>query len=135
MLYLIYKADHPKLDYREGQAQIVHLEADLHEVVKWADRQGRRWAFTLSNAASNYFKDRCDIAQLDEIDWEAVNATMWQQCKEEKQAEFLVEQSFPWKLVRRASVSLLVKFGNQVHDAIRRAGHKPAVKVQHDRYY
>ena len=134
MLYLIYKANHPKLDYREGQAPIVHLEADLHEVVKWADRKGRRWAFTLSNAASNYFKDCCDVAQLDEMDWTAVNATMWQQCKEEKQAEFLVERSFPWKLIRRVGVSSS-EVRKQVKDAIRRAGHKPTVKIQLDWYY
>ena len=112
----------------------MHLEADLHEVVKWADRKGRRWAFTLSNAASNYFKDGCDVAQLDEIDWKAVNATMWQQCKEGKQAEFLVERSFPWKLIRRVGVSS-GEVRNQVKDAIRKAGHQPAVKVQRDWYY
>ena len=44
----------------------------------WAERQGRRWAFTLSNAGSRYFQDRCDLAQLDEIDREAVRARNWQ---------------------------------------------------------
>ena len=68
MLYLIYKANHPDLDYRGGQDPIVHLEADLHETVEWADQEERRWAFTLSNAGSGYFIDRCDLAQLDEID-------------------------------------------------------------------
>ncbi|MDE0333332.1 MAG: DUF4433 domain-containing protein [Defluviicoccus sp.] len=49
MLYLIHMANHPELDYRGGQGPIVHLEADLREAVDWADRNGRRWAFTLSN--------------------------------------------------------------------------------------
>ena len=30
----------------------MHLEADLNEVVAWADASGRRWAFSLSNAGA-----------------------------------------------------------------------------------
>jgi hypothetical protein len=41
---------------------------------------------------------------LSDIDWAAVNATNWSQCKEGKQAEFLVEQQFPWELVSRIGV-------------------------------
>ena len=95
MLYMIHKANRQELDYHGGQGSIVHLEADLHEAVAWAERKERRWAFTLSNASSGYFEDRCDLSQLDEIDWEAVGARMWPHCKERKQAEFLVERSFP----------------------------------------
>src|SRR5437764_5776029 len=50
MLFLIHCANHPELAYRGGQEPIVHLEADLHETVAWADREDRRWAFSLSNA-------------------------------------------------------------------------------------
>ena len=97
-------ANSPELDYRGGQSPIVHLEADLHESVDWAERHGRRWAFTLSNAGSRYFQDRCDLAQLGELYWAAIQAQDWRACKEGKQAEFLMEQSFPWKLVRRVGV-------------------------------
>ena len=55
MLYVIHMANSPELDYRGGQGPIVHLEADLHEAVDWAERHGRRWAFTLSNAGSRLF--------------------------------------------------------------------------------
>ena len=61
MLYLIYQANHPELTYRGGQGPIVHLEFDLHRVVQWAEAQGLRWAFTLSNAGSYYFEDRCGL--------------------------------------------------------------------------
>ena len=74
MLYVIRQANHPKLTYRGGQNPIVHLEADLHRTVAWAEEQELRWAFTLSNAGSYYFEDRCDLRQLDQIDWDAVNA-------------------------------------------------------------
>ena len=104
MLYLLHKANHPEIAYCGGQDPIVHLEADLNETVAWAERRQRRWAFTLSNAAASYSEDRCDLAQLGEIDWNAVQAMDWRGCKNEKQAEFLIERSFPWKLVRRIGV-------------------------------
>jgi len=77
MLYVISMANHPQLEYRGGQKPIVHLEADLREGVALADSNDRRWAFTLSNAGSLYFKDRADLDQLDEIDWKAVQARQW----------------------------------------------------------
>ena len=95
MLYLMYQGNHPDLVYRGGQDPIIHLEADLHAVVDWANQEGRRWAFTLSNAGSYYFEDRSDLSQLDEIDWDAVQARQWQNRKERKQAEFLAGTQFP----------------------------------------
>lgn len=77
MLYLIHMANDPELTYRGGQRPIVHLEADLNRAVAWADMNERRWAFTLSNAGSYYFEDRCELAQLDEINWPAVRTNRW----------------------------------------------------------
>ena len=54
MLYVIDRANNPDLSYRGGQGPIVHLEADLHDVVAWADASSRRWAFSLSNAGAGY---------------------------------------------------------------------------------
>ncbi|PZP55639.1 MAG: DUF4433 domain-containing protein, partial [Azospira oryzae] len=65
MLYIIHQANHPELSYRGGQEPIVHLEADLHATVQWAQSSGRRWAFTTSNAGSYYFEDFADLADLD----------------------------------------------------------------------
>src|SRR5688572_32706394 len=52
MLFVIHQANHPDLTYRGGQGPIVHLEADLRQVVEWATENGRRWAFSLSNAGA-----------------------------------------------------------------------------------
>src|SRR5690606_37045011 len=101
---LIHQANHPELTYRGGQEPIVHLETDLHAVVLWAEHQGQRWAFTLSNAGAYYFEDRCDLAQLGEINWAAVQTRDWRHHKEGKQAEFLLERAFPWHLVERIRV-------------------------------
>ena len=113
MLYLIHRGNHPELTYRGGQGPIVHFEADLQAVVAWADAQPRRWAFTLSNAGARYFEDRSDLGQLDQIDWNAVRATDWHQCKEGKQAEFLLESSLPWHLVERIGVQSAHSPGSQ----------------------
>lgn len=134
MLYLIYQANHPELRYRGGQGPIVHLEADLRQTVTWAEEQGQRWAFTLSNAGACYFEDRTDLAQLDEIDWDAVQADDWRHCKEGKQAEFLIEGQFPWKLVARIGVQSRQIYG-QVSAALQAAAHRPPIEIRPDWYY
>lgn len=133
MLYLIHRRN-AELEYQGGQAQIVHLEADLRETVAWANANNRRWAFSLSNAGSYYFEDRADLAKLHEIDWDAVQARIWNQCKEPKQSEFLLEESFPWGLVRRIGVSNNIVYG-QVLNTLQQQEHKPTVEVNTDWYY
>ncbi len=133
MLYLIHRRN-AELTYQGGQAQIVHLESDLYETVAWANANNRRWAFTLSNAGSYYFEDRADLANLHEIDWDAVQARIWNQCKEAKQSEFLFEESFPWGLVRRIGVSNNIVYG-QVLNTLQQQEHKPTVEVKTDWYY
>ena len=134
MLFVIYMRNHPSLDYRGGQGPIVHLQADLHEAVAWAEENALRWAFTLSNAGSSYFQDYCDLAQLGEIDWNAVEATQWSDCREQKQAEFLLERSFPWQLVQRIGVHS-DSVGQQVRQAMQGAGHQPPVERRRSWYY
>lgn len=133
MLYLIHMRN-AELAYRGGQGPIIHLETDLYTTVQWANAQGRRWAFTLSNAGSYYFEDRADLAQLHEIDWDAVQARLWSPCKDRKQAEFLLEQSFPWHLVGRIGVHSRPVY-TQVMNALPAQGHRPAVEIRSDWYY
>ena len=136
MLYLIDQANHPKLDYRGGQGPIIHLQADLHTVVAWANENSRRWVFTLSNAGVKYFEDRKDLAKLQEIDWAAVQATDWQprKRKEGKQAEFLLERRFPWELVERIGVKSKAVY-DQVANALTANGHRPQIELRRDWYY
>ena len=134
MLYLIHKANHPELDYHGGQGAILHLESDLNTVIAWAEQQERRWAFTLSNAGSNYFEDRCDLSQLHEVDWDAVHARNWQGRTDGKQAEFLVEHSFPLSLVQRIGVCTM-HVQEQVRGIIRTTEHRPSVEIKPEWYY
>jgi hypothetical protein len=101
---MLHKGNHPELCYSEGQEAIIHLVADLHKVVRWAEINNRPWLFTLSNAGSTYFEERVNLSELREINWEAVNAEYWSECREQKQAEFLFAHSFPWQLVEKIGV-------------------------------
>lgn len=134
MLFLLHRGNHQGLTYRGGQEAIVHLEADLGTVVDWANQNGRRWAFTLSNAGAYYFEDRSDLNRLDEIDWNAVQARDWRSDKESKQAEFLLEYSFPWELVERIAVCSTTTY-RRVLVSLPPAGHRPSVEVRRDWYY
>jgi hypothetical protein len=134
MLYLINQANHLDLVYRGGQGPIVHLEADLKKTVAWAESQGLRCAFTLSNAGAFYFEDRCHLTQLGDIDWDAVLAQDWKHCKEGKQAEFLLERRFPWDLVERIGV-LSQDVHNRVVRILGTLDHRPLVVVKREWYY
>lgn len=140
MLYLIYQANHPELAYHGGQSPIVHMEADLNTSVTWAQQNNHRWAFTLSNAGAYYFEDRCDLAQLRDINWDAVQADKWSgngipySIKEGKQAEFLMEHSFPLHLIERIGVYSQEVY-QQVTQLLPVNNHLPQIEIKKEWYY
>ena len=136
MLYLIFRGNHPELDYKGGQEPILHLEYDLEQVIDWAVNRPRLWAFSLSNASASYTQFRCNVADMDKINWNAVAAHDWRapEIKEGKQAEFLVHGCVPWYLVKRIGVkSEAVARG--VMATIGQAGHRPTVQIIRNWYY
>lgn len=140
MLYKFFMGNDAELTYTGGQAPIIHLEADLQASVAWAITNNKRWAFTLSNAGSYYFEARCDIAQLGEVNWDAVQANRWggrgipASVQEGKQAEFLLEHSFPWHLVERIGVYSMTYY-NQATHALTTSDHTPLLEIIRDWYY
>ena len=72
---------------------------------------------------------------MNEINWEAVQTNRWSgndiapSVKEGKQAEFLMENNFPWRLVERIGV-----YSQEVHqqaaNALPAGGHRPRVEVK-----
>ena len=104
--------------------------------MRWADDSGLRWAFTLTNAGAGYFEDRCTLDDLGDIDWDAVKARDWRDpmVKENKQAEFLVENRFPWQLISRIGV-MTEATRRQVAEALAGNEHRPRVEVERDWYY
>ena len=106
MLYLIWKGNHQNLTYRGGQKPIIHLVADLKQVVNLANNHQKRWAFTESNAGAKSFRDYNSLSNLNKVNWDAVSARFWsdEDIKAKKQAEFLMEEFFPWHLIESIGV-------------------------------
>ncbi len=139
MLYLIHMRN-AELAYKGGQDDIVHLVAYMHEAVAWAEQQERRWAFTLSNAGSYDFEDRADLAALPEINWDGVAARQWAggtvdpAIKRGKQAEFLLEHSFPWHLIRGIGTKS-DRVARLAAQALGNAGQQMAIRPKPEWYY
>lgn len=106
MLFILYRGNHPDLTYHDGQGPIVHLQADLHVTVNWAEENGIQWAFSDVNAGAGYASFYASLDRLNEVDWAAVEARDFRRAdiKDAKQAEFLVFEWFPWNLIERIGV-------------------------------
>jgi len=128
------KEDNTDLTYSGGQSGIVHLEAELRTVVKWANSYGSQWTFCTGNAAAADSDFYTDLQQLCAINWEAVRARYWPDVREAKQAEFLVHGSVPWQLISRIGV-ISEPIRTRVEEIIGKASHKPAVVVMPGWYY
>ena len=136
MLYVIHCANHPELTYREGQDPIIHLEADLHRTVKWANDNGVRWAFSRSNAGARYTEFYSNLRDLDKLDWRAIQTTDFRDpdVKEGKQAEFLVYGFLPFNLVERIGVRTRC-IAVKVQQVLAHSQHRPTVEVRRDWYF
>lgn len=136
MLYVIHRANDPELTYRGGQGPIIHLEADLHRTIAWAEKNKHLWAFSLSNAGADRAQFRSCTDHLDQVNWPAVAATDFRadEVKEGKQAEFLLHGSFPWELVERVGV-VSQPTAQQLATEMQKAAHKPQVEVQPNWYF
>ena len=105
-------------------------------VVAWAESVGRRWAFSNGNAGARYTQFFDDVEQLAGLDWDAIGARNWKDLivRERKQAEFLVEGSFPWELVERIGV-IDREIADSVANILSEAACRPELVVAGDWYY
>lgn len=134
MLYVISKRNHPNVAYKDGQGPVVHLVADMLDVVDWAKAEMRRWAFTDINAANRAADFYNDLSNLDKLNWNAIGARQWVSCRDHKMAEFLVHKSFPWELVRGVA-TYSENIGAKAMAAFGKSGHRPKVEVKKEWYY
>lgn len=134
MLYMFYMNNHPEITYSGGQAPIIHLRADLNQTVDWANENTKRWVFTNSNAGSRYFEDFNKLSQLNKVNWSSVQASEWKNCREQKQAEFLLEGQFPWSLVEAIGVYSQAQI-EQVSIALNSTTHRPSLSIRRNWYY
>jgi hypothetical protein len=132
---MLYAVSRGHQDYQGGADQIVHLVSS----VKTAISTGRPWAFTDRHAEVQHALYYNSLAKLSVLDWNSIGATYWagpdnQEVKEQKQAEFLAHDHFPWTGI----VSVGVKSGllkAQVETILRVGSHLPPVQVQQTWYY
>lgn len=136
MLYILHQGNHPDLDYRGGQQSIVHLQADLRATVRWANQKAIRWAFTTSNAGARYTSFYASLDQLHEVNWAAVAATDFRsaEIKDGKQAEFLVQDWFPWTLIEKIGV-FNQNIGAEVLETLAATDQAPIVSIERGWYY
>lgn len=104
MLYVLHRGNHPELSYHGGQEPIIHLRSDMRKAVAWAKAEGLHWAFTTENAAAASAEDYANWSGLSRVRWEAVKARFWRNCRGPKQAEFLIQDRFPWELISQIGV-------------------------------
>ncbi|WLF84569.1 DUF4433 domain-containing protein [Moraxella sp. ZY210820] len=135
MLYMINQRN-SQLTYQGGQENIIHLQADLRQVIDWANSNNIRWAFTDSNAGSYHFNDYNQINEFHNINWTAVNTQHWSapEIKAGKQAEFLIEQQFPICLIEKIGVHSQTVF-NEVSQTIQSLGYQTNLEICENWYY
>ncbi len=68
------------------------------------------------------------------INWDAVRATSWRECSEDKQAEFLIEDQFPWELFERIGV-FSEEYSTKVKNVLDGVAHCPVIEIKPGWYY
>jgi hypothetical protein len=132
MLYAVHRGHQ---DYGGGQSDVVHLVT----TVRTAIATGQPWAFTDRHAEIQHALYFDSLTSLPQLDWNAVGAWQWggaekQDIKEQKQAEFLVHDRFPWTAVTVIGVANdLLKA--RVEGILRGGSHVPSVQVEPTWYY
>lgn len=97
MLYAIHRGHQ---DYAGGQNNIAHLVSTISR----ATGLGRPWAFTDRHAELAHALHFEDLSELSEVPWQVMDLRYWTEVKEERQAEFLVREFFPWSAIEEVAV-------------------------------
>lgn len=136
MLYILRMGNHPEVSYRGGQQPMIHLQADFYQVINWANLNAVPWAFSSGNAGSFLTRFYNDPAQLSEIDWDAVTSTDFRDAKikEGKQAEFLMFDVFPWKLIEKVG-TIDSTIATRARTTLAIADHQPIIAIEPSWYF
>ena len=136
MLYILYMGNHIDVSYRGGQQSIVHLQADFHTVIDWANSNAVDWAFSSGNAGSRLTTFHNHPSNLSEIDWPAVSSTDFREAKikEGKQAEFLMFDVFPWTLIEKIG-TINSTIAIKVKKTLASVQHQPVISTEPSWYF
>jgi hypothetical protein len=127
MLYVVHQGHQ---DYRGGQAEIVHLVTRVSRAVA----NGRLWAFTDRHAELGHALYYETATDLDKVSWQVMSERYWIDVKEERQAEFLVKEFFPWDAILGIAVMTQATL-DKATQYIQTASHQPSVVLKPDWYY
>ncbi|MBK6685930.1 MAG: DUF4433 domain-containing protein [Deltaproteobacteria bacterium] len=127
MLFAVHKGHQ---DYTGGQEGVVHLVSSVSRAVAL----GRAWAFTDRHAELGHALHFDDLANLSEVPWHVMGERYWSGVKEERQAEFLVYEFFPWTAVTEVGV-MTPAAAQGSRAALAAAQHQPTVTIHPDWYY
>lgn len=127
MLFAIHKGHQ---DYAGGQQNVLHLVSTIGR----ATALKRTWAFTDRHAELAHALYFDDLARLSEVSWHVMDEQYWTLVKEERQAEFLVREFFPWSaIVEVAAMTSAV--AQRARAVIGASGPQPSVTVRQEWYY
>ena len=135
MLYAIHNGR--VAGYTQGQNPIIYLVAQA-EIIK---SEGIPFAFTDGHAVIQYteFYDNLSVLESS-IDWAIMKDKYWADTPEDndrkrrRQAEFLVYQFCPWRLITKIGVKdRIIKL--QIEKILENIDHQPDIKVYADWYY
>jgi hypothetical protein len=122
--------------YDEGQGPVLHLVSTI-EAVQAANLP---FVFTDGHAEVDFSRYFTDLADLDQIDWDVMVSRYWNDTLEDgdrkrrRQAEFLVDNFFPFSLFHSIGV-LNRTMAIQVSSLIQPLAQKPDVQIQPTWYY
>lgn len=122
--------------YAQGQEPIVHLVSAVDAV----SQRGLPSVFTDGHAVMDISRFFTDLTDLDQIDWQIMRTTYWNDTNEDgdrkrrRQAEFLVHRFFPWPLVSEIGV-MTTRAADYINRVLEPASHRPPVTVRRDWYY
>lgn len=120
--------------YAEGQKPVIYLRSTVEAVTD----AGLSWVFTEGHADMRFTDFFDDLKDLEKIDWDLMKARYWNDTnddpdrKRRRQAEFLVQNFFPWQLVSYIGVYDR-SIAETVSDIIK--GGSPEIGVQRGWYY
>lgn len=95
---MLYRAMMGKTDgygYEGGQDPVLYLVFRMIDLIREAEASNLRWFFTDGNAAAALTNQYFDLAELSRLNWDILRSSQWAGHRDEKQAEFLIENRVP----------------------------------------
>jgi hypothetical protein len=134
MLYTINRGNVE--GYDGGQEPIVYLVSRINTIRE----HNLPFVFSDGHGTKAFTQFFADLADLDNIDWDIMLETYWNDTNEDgdrarrRQAEFLIHQQCPWPAIRGLAV-INEGMKDRVERIVRDAGYEQPVIIRPDWYY